>query len=786
MADFISEIRERRVLPALGVYVGSVWVLIEILDRLVERYLLSPYLTDIAFWGLFSLIPAVVLIAWTHGQPGKDEITTAEKVGVPINLIATIGLVITLFADKDLGATAEWVTISDEHGETVSQLVASESHRRKMAVFFWENQTGQPENDWLAYALPEMLASDLQQSPFAQVTSPWNSGPNGIYLQMKQAGFDDGLGLPTGLKRRIASNANRDFFVDGAVARQADQWVLTANVWDSGTATVVGTVEETGEDLYGLVDRISLGVREVLDVPTGSGKVEDLAIADTYGESREALQAYIKGMNAWLFENDMDQALAHLDDALERDRQFVLAWFIAARLHAEQGDLAAAEAAYDAAQEMDYRLPAIGRMLIKANQFLLAGETEKLESFLRMNVRLNDDIRSRTVLANVLLGAGKIDEARDLYVEALEIDPSEIGMLLGVANIDWALKDYESAIDHFNQFLEVKPKDVDANLMLGDLHREMGEFDNASEAYEQALFVSTGNIQPLVRLSYLAISRGHSDEALELLSQAAEDAEAPDQKSAIASAQNFFHQRAGRISRAIEVINEQIQYDREFLTPLTVVLSHTPELIKLNLFIGRIDRAQEIQEQALDSLSPPMNEFLAFNEAMIQTALGNLDAARNAVARGAEVLERFQLSQLEFQVTFALAHIEIREGNHLEAAAYLEETLEQVRISIISGVPGLMAFRSDLIAWLAQEQVFAGDLEAARNSIENGFRLDPSNPNTWLAQAELQLALNEPDMAAASINYALAIWKDADPEFDALQQAKALKSRIETNELVSN
>ncbi len=36
MADFIGELRERRVLPAVGVYVASSWVLIEILDRLQQ------------------------------------------------------------------------------------------------------------------------------------------------------------------------------------------------------------------------------------------------------------------------------------------------------------------------------------------------------------------------------------------------------------------------------------------------------------------------------------------------------------------------------------------------------------------------------------------------------------------------------------------------------------------------------------------------------------------------------------------------------------------------------
>ena len=61
MNDIVQEIKNRRILPALGLYVGGCWVLIEILDRLSERYLLSPYITDAAFWGLYSLIPAVIL-----------------------------------------------------------------------------------------------------------------------------------------------------------------------------------------------------------------------------------------------------------------------------------------------------------------------------------------------------------------------------------------------------------------------------------------------------------------------------------------------------------------------------------------------------------------------------------------------------------------------------------------------------------------------------------------------------------------------------------------------------
>lgn len=135
--SFFREIKERNVLQALGVYIGAVWVLVEILDRLVERYLLSPILTDVVFWGLFSLLPAVILIAYVHGKPGKDEITRSEIVGVPINLIATTGLLFTLFSGEYIGATADRISVMGEDGQMVETYIPKADFRHSMMMFFW-------------------------------------------------------------------------------------------------------------------------------------------------------------------------------------------------------------------------------------------------------------------------------------------------------------------------------------------------------------------------------------------------------------------------------------------------------------------------------------------------------------------------------------------------------------------------------------------------------------------------------------------------------------------------
>ena len=49
----------------------------------------------------------------------------------------------------------------------------------------------------------------------------------------------------------------------------------------------------------------------------------------------------------------------------------------------------------------------------------------------------------------------------------------------------------------------------------------------------------------------------------------------------------------------------------------------------------------------------------------------------------------------------------------------------------------------------------------------------------WLARARLQQASDQPELALASIQYALAIWKDADPEYRYFKLARQLAAEIE-------
>jgi len=773
MADFITEIRKRRILPAVGVYVASSWVLIEILDRLVERYLLSPYLTDIVFWGLFSLIPAVTLIAWTHGKRGKDKATRVEKVGVPINLIATVGLLITVFGDKDLDLAATRVIINNELGQQETHFIPSETFRRRMLVFFWENESGDPELDWLQYGVTELLVQDLEQDPFVLATSPWNNFSNGFYTRMRKAGFNDGLGVPRSLMRQIAEDANRQYFIEGSLDRVADEFVVTARVWDSRSLEQVSELSSRNWDIYAAIDELSREVRLALDVPeSGSRIAEDLPLAETYGESEDALKAYIGGLNARLFDNDYEKSNSLFDRAITIDSNFVLGWFLKAVNLVESGNLPAAQEALAKARDLDYRLPYQDRTQLKALSYRLSGEHEKLMSFLRLQIEIRDDAASHNRLATMLMIGGELEEAKTEYLAALERDKLNVNNYLQLSALERATGNMDAAVDYARQYQQQKPEDIEANILLGDLLRDSGELDDAETHYKQAQVLENDPVQPSLRLAQVAARRGDIQAARKYLSEAEEIAQTSAAKILVRQGAALLEERLGRIHEAIRQINDQEEFLLQSQSPFYVALSTHVPLITYYLSLDDFAEAEKSLLTAKGMLQPPLDQFLGFSEALLLAKQGDFEGANEALDRGIEVIDQLNLRIMQFQVPVTRAWISREQGDFSAMAEYYVESLEMMKNSVLAGE--LSVAVPKIYADTALAQVKSGQLDAAGQSLETGFRLDPSEPLLWLVKARLQQARDMPRLALASANYALAIWQDADTDYIFYQRALAV------------
>ncbi len=779
MDRFVHEIRQRRVLPAVGVYAAGCWVLIEILDRLVERYLLSPYLTDIVFWGLYSLIPAVVLVSWTHGRPGKDRATRAEKVGVPINIIASLGLVVTIAGGKDLGAAATAVTLSNELGEAETHYIASEAYRRRLAVFFFARAGGAAEIGWQRYAVTELLTQDLQQSPFILATSPWVNFRDGFYVRMQQAGYDDGLDLPRSLMREIADDANRQFFIEGDVGRDDGEYVIEARIWDTATLDRTAQIIERGWDLYAVVDRLSQGVREALDIPEGSGRIlSDLPLGETYGESEVALRQFIDAKNARLLDNDLAESNVHLDRALAADPDFVLAWLFKSVNQLDAGNLPAARESIEAASTLDYRLPPSDRARLTEISYRLAGENDKLLEFLRLQVRLRDDAGVRVRLANYLMSFGQLEEAKREFLATLERDPLNLGIYLELAGLERAIGDLEAAIGWAKRYREEKPGNLGAELALGDLLRDSGDLQAAEDHYRQASILEGGEVAPVLQLANVAARRGDFNRARSLLAEAETQATTPQASSLVRGAAAEFEMRMGRLHAAIEQLQRQREALIQFQRPIEMAIAAYVPMIELYLALGDTEQATRELARARQSLAPPMDQFLAFSEAGILLTQGDVAAAEAAIGRGAEIIETFKLQDLLYLSDMLTGFARRARGDDPGAARHLAAAIERLNRSSQSVVNARSALPR-LYAELAFSLVAGGDLERAEDVLDQGFRLDPSEPTLWVSKARFQAASGLPRLALASVNYALAIWREADAQYTEFARARALADELQ-------
>lgn len=791
MTEFMTELRERRVLPAIGVYVASCWVGIEILDRLTERYGLSPYLTDLVFWGLFSLIPAACILSWAFGRPGKDTATRAVKIGVPLNVLATAALLIALFSGKDLGrvpsenagaprlasdaSTAALQQDPPGDESTAEELAPKPGERQRVGLFFYRNETGDPSLDWLQFGATNLLEQDLSQDPYLGVLAPHDNWISGYYSSLAAAGFETGVGAPATLMREISRNSNRQAFIDGSLRLEGEDLVLVTRLWDVDSMRQREEIVQRGWNIFDMLDETSVAVREALDAPSlARDSYEDLPLAETYGESEEAFKLYIEGLNIRMMDNDLPRAAETMDRALAADPAFVPAMLYKGQILLENGDMAGAQQYFEDAIELDYRLPSSQRAILRSAIFRITGQTEKLIAHLRLQVRLTGEPRWRSQLAQLLMVNGELEEAREQYRLLLEQDSQNAGLYLQLSDLDRSLGDMEGAIENARRYQQAKPADMGANLKLGQLLRDSGDLDAAEALFQEAMLMNDDAEQPLLALHIIAARKGEDERARRYLEDAFDVSKTPVQLATVHIFASMYEARLGRVKRAMEQMRAAQPYLAESQPPYLVALQIHTVLIEYALQVNDVEGAKEILAEAQALLpQPPMNLFLEPGRVRILSRQGDREGAEASLEAFEAALLQMGFRGLLFQVPMLGALMASEHGEHDRAVTLFEESLEQIDSSFIAGQMYDVAV-PELIASLANEQVSAGLLESAALSLQRGLALDPTSPELWLAKGRLHLARGEAADARVALERVLETWSDADPEVGKLKLVQSL------------
>ena len=296
------DLLDRRVPQIIGLYLGGSWGVLQFLDWIVHRYLLSPLLVDLALTILASLLPTIVTIAYFHGSPGKNIWKRKEKILIPINLVATVILVFILFGNQDLSSVARRVSVTDEAGKTIENVIPKKDMVKDLAIFYFDNRSGRKEADWQQYGLVGMLDLDLSQDPFVHFTTP--SRPDllkgfHIYQKFKDAGFPDATGSPMMLQKKIATELDAEYFLSGAILRAGKEKELSVSIYRTRDNSILARKTIRNPDIFLLVDQLTLWVKKALKLPSYKNReIIDLPLKDMYTGSEAAARKLLKQLNS--------------------------------------------------------------------------------------------------------------------------------------------------------------------------------------------------------------------------------------------------------------------------------------------------------------------------------------------------------------------------------------------------------------------------------------------------------------------------------------------------------
>lgn len=243
--SFFSTLKERRLPQFVVAYAAGGWVILQIVDQLVDRSVAPDPLYPTVLAIFICGAPAAIILSWFHGAVGSQKFRPLE-----ISLLAALSVV-------TIGVSA-WVWGATSMADAGPSLAAVElpptEDPRRIAVLYFAGR-GDEDVQFLAAGITETLIDELSSVEALHVISR-----NGV------APFRDAAVSPDSVGRVLEVGT----IVEGRVTASADRVRINVSLVNATTGNQYGDVEleRPRAELFDLQDElaqeVALRLREKL------------------------------------------------------------------------------------------------------------------------------------------------------------------------------------------------------------------------------------------------------------------------------------------------------------------------------------------------------------------------------------------------------------------------------------------------------------------------------------------------------------------------------------------
>ena len=408
-----------------------------------------------------------------------------------------------------------------EHGETRSG--AHKAAERSVAVLYFENLSGQKEDEYLRDGVTEDIITELSKIKGLK-----------IFSRPTVLAYRDKPVTPAQIGQQLGAAC----VLTGSLRRAGARLRITAQLVDTRTDFPLWSerYDRDMADVFEVQDEIARKIAEALRVTLTPQEQEALAAKPT--ENLQAYDLYLRGRSyaRRRTRQDMEFALQMFENAVTLDPEFALAHASIASACAQYHfDFERTPTWLERAVAASRRASARGRSLpeVQVAEAWIQyadGHYEEAVASIRRVIDSNPGCEGAYyLLCRSLFSAGRFQEVADIAETAVQSSGEDYNVYVPIVNALGALGKAEMRrgfrdrrVQVLESHLMKVPEDARARVLLASSYAEMGRADDATREMQFGLALRPNDSSMLYNGACIYCKLGRKPEALDALRRASE------------------------------------------------------------------------------------------------------------------------------------------------------------------------------------------------------------------------------------------------------------------------
>src|SRR5690242_12273447 len=294
MTDFLSRLKQRKLVQWALAYVAFSFALLQGVDIVAQRFGWPDQIEKLLILALAIGFVVVLVLAWYHGERGVQRVSGTEIVILAL-LLAIGGTLLWRFERSSTRVTIE-----------VNMPIAAKS----IAVLPFVNMSGDPKNDYFSDGITEEILDALAQVPNLKVAARTSA------FAFKGNAED---------LRKVGQVLDVATVLEGSVQKSGDEVRITAQLIDtrSGYHLWSEKYDRKLTSIFAVEDEISKAIADKLQVQLAGGSGSTLVAQKTIDP--RAHDFYLRGLTL-LAARSVSEAVGAFREAVAIDPDYAQAW----------------------------------------------------------------------------------------------------------------------------------------------------------------------------------------------------------------------------------------------------------------------------------------------------------------------------------------------------------------------------------------------------------------------------------------------------------------------------